>query len=361
MEVLADHPALQVVVIIPGDMRVHFPDTQTLQAGEARAQPGIEDVLARVRAPQEAHVVGETLADLQHTGLAVEELRLVVERCASRVLAGVLAGRARCHQVRIPVEPAEEADICVSPDDPVPVAGVRGGQSVHDEKPDVGARQQISSHAKHRIVAALGGRRGSCLHGKGADREPAQLSRQPDTCRNGNGLAGGREADATTEEEQQILVGRGRRELSVVPRRVAHVEDAGILEKELALLRKELRELGEVDLLLVGLHLREVRVHGDVEREPLRDAVFQVHSRVSGPVKTGAPHSPHRACGNVRLHAQVIRCAVVHQAHEVAGERNTREVVLAGYWRPEVDLVLAADAARKVNAPRGHGGSVIAE
>ena len=48
---------------------------------------------------------------------------------------------------------------------------------------------------------------------------------------------------------------------------VAEVEDAGVLEEELALLREEQAELRQVDLLLVGFGLREVGIDGDVERQ----------------------------------------------------------------------------------------------
>ncbi len=61
--------------------------------------------------------------------------------------------------------------------------------------------------------------------------------------------------------------GRKRCDLPLVARDVAEVEDAGVLEEELALLGVEQAELREVDLLLVGFGLREVGLDGDVERE----------------------------------------------------------------------------------------------
>jgi len=45
---------------------------------------------------------------------------------------------------------------------------------------------------------------------------------------------------------------------AVVPGRVAHVEDARVLEEEIALFGEELAELCQVDLLLVGFRLGEV-------------------------------------------------------------------------------------------------------
>ncbi len=51
----------------------------------------------------------------------------------------------------------------------------------------------------------------------------------------------------------------------------AEVEDAGVLEEEVPLLREEEREAREVHLLLVDLDLGEVGVVGEVGGERLRD------------------------------------------------------------------------------------------
>src|SRR5260370_1275047 len=67
------------------------------------------------------------------------------------------------------------------------------------------------------------------------------------------------EADATRIEELHA------------PRR-ADVEQAARLEKELAFLRKERWESGEIDDLLVRFDLREIRVQGEVRRQRWRDA-----------------------------------------------------------------------------------------
>ena len=59
------------------------------------------------------------------------------------------------------------------------------------------------------------------------------------------------------------------RSVSTVRRREraagAHLELAGVLEEEIALLGKEQAEARQVDLLLVDFDLREVGVVGDVE------------------------------------------------------------------------------------------------
>src|SRR5262249_4944047 len=104
------------------------------------------------------------------------------------------------------------------------------------------------------------------LHRERADAEARRVATHAHARGNRDGAALGREPDTPTEEEEEVLVRRRRRAHAIVPRRVADVEHAGILEEELALLRKELAELREIDLLLVRLDLREVGVDGNVER-----------------------------------------------------------------------------------------------
>ena len=78
--------------------------------------------------------------------------------------------------------------------------------------------------------------------------------------------AGCGESNAAAEEQQQVFFGRTEAaRLALVARDVAKIEDAGVLEKELALLREEQTELGEIDLLFVGFGLREVGVDGGIE------------------------------------------------------------------------------------------------
>src|SRR5262249_22540612 len=73
-------------------------------------------------------------------------------------------------------------------------------------------------------------------------------------------------------------------------------EQPAILEKELALLGKEETEAREIDLLLVGLDLREVGVVGEVGRQVLREAVLHVDADVTRDV-----------VGHSRNHTRVAR------------------------------------------------------
>src|SRR5205823_9733747 len=56
------------------------------------------------------------------------------------------------------------------------------------------------------------------------------------------------------------------------PSGCAEVEQAARFEEELALFGEEERKAGEVDHLLVGFHLCEVGVDGDIRRQGRRDA-----------------------------------------------------------------------------------------
>ena len=67
------------------------------------------------------------------------------------------------------------------------------------------------------------------------------------------------EADATTEECNQVA--------AAIPEAPAHPSDlkqGRIFQEELPLLREKERETGQVDLLTVGPHLREIGVEGDI-------------------------------------------------------------------------------------------------
>src|SRR6266487_3022705 len=60
------------------------------------------------------------------------------------------------------------------------------------------------------------------------------------------------------------------------PARCAEVDQAARFEEELALFGEEKRKSGEVDHLLVGFHLREVGIDGDVRGQRRRDAELGV-------------------------------------------------------------------------------------
>ena len=139
------------------------------------------------------------------------------------------------------------------------------------------------------------------LHRHQAEREAAGAAGQANAAMQRFLLAGVVQADAPAEEQQQIFFGRTEAAADRgVAGNVAEVEDAGVLEEELALFRKEQAELREVDLLLVGFGLREVGIDRGVEGQRRRDA--RLHIDAAGDVAIEAAlrrrRGPRRAARN---------------------------------------------------------------
>ena len=88
---------------------------------------------------------------------------------------------------------------------------------------------------------------------------PARLAGEARAADDRNRLPGVGQTDPPAEE--QIGLDRRRRERAAG----AHLELAGVLQEEVALLGKEQAEARQVHLLLVDLDLREVGVVGEVE------------------------------------------------------------------------------------------------
>ena len=112
--------------------------------------------------------------------------------------------------------------------------------------------------------------------------------------------------------------GRNRATVRELRGNVAEVEDAGVLEEELALFGKEQAELREVDLLLVGFGLREVRVDRGVEGQRRRDAGLHIDTGGQIFVEAAFANAAHRAAGEKRLDAQVAALPQWRQPGEVA-------------------------------------------
>ena len=105
--------------------------------------------------------------------------------------------------------------------------------------------------------------------------QPPDASGEPRAGEKRNRIARRRQADPPAEEEDHVLrrvlpaaaAAAAATAAAVLPG--AELEDAGVLEEEVALLGKEQAEAREVDLLLVGFDLREVGVDGEVPRQTL--------------------------------------------------------------------------------------------
>ena len=80
------------------------------------------------------------------------------------------------------------------------------------------------------------------------------------------------QADSATEEGQDAVVTSSHPE----------IEDPHPFLKELALLREEEAETGEVDLLLIDFDVGEVGVQGQIEVQAGREAVLDVDAGLEG-------------------------------------------------------------------------------
>ena len=151
----------------------------------------------------------------------------------------------------------------------------------------------------------------------------------------------GRQADAPREEQVDRL-------------RLAELERRRVLEEERPLLREEQIEAREVDLLLVGLDLREVGVDRDVEREVRTNAPLHVDADVGRRCRADrrsracSPCWPSRARTGISL---MSRRGGRFEPGQLRGQRDAVDVE-AARDRREIDLlVLVADVAHDVEAP----------
>src|SRR4029078_10081314 len=107
-------------------------------------------------------------------------------------------------------------------------------------------------------------------------------------------------------KENHVLVGCKRKAYARIPRCISDVEDSGILEKELALFRKELAEVREIHGLLVRFHLSEVRIDREIECQSLRHSVLHVESAVGRGLEDGTSCLANRPRRIVRFHPEVV-------------------------------------------------------
>ena len=147
------------------------------------------------------------------------------------------------------------------------------GAAIDKETSKVGSIGKLSPEARYREII---GRRHPCqflsLHVQKAAVETGKISRKPGARQNGNDLAIGSDADLATEKQFHF------------PSR-ADREQTGIFQKEGSFLRKEEIESVQVDLLFVHLHLSEIGVVGQIQRQAGCDAVLEVRSHISQPVR----------------------------------------------------------------------------
>ncbi len=177
---------------------------------------------------------------------------------------------------------------------------------VRDDGPDVRSLSDVALESSH---GEVGDRRTQRLvvgggHVDQADSLATGATGEPCAADDRYGLRLGEacalQADATGKEQQQV--GRAKELLG------AEVEDAGVFQEEVALLGEEEGEARQVDLFVVGLHLGEVRVERQVEREPGGQAELRIGAEVTVELEVAIAWTHIVLTGlaqDVRLHVQV--------------------------------------------------------
>jgi hypothetical protein len=130
----------------------------------------------------------------------------------------------------------------------------------------------------------------------------------------------------------------------------AELKDAGILEEEVALFRKEQTESSQVDLLLVGLDLREVGVDREVPDQSAGDAILHVDAGVHVAGRRAESDRVGAAC-RVRLDPQVPSSSQPAQSLDASGERDALDVVDARQRCPVTVLVQPPHLTLEVDTP----------
>ena len=293
----------------------------------------------------------------------MDETAFVIERRPPRILAATLARCARSHRIAVPVPGAQQSQVGVDASDAIPVAVAARSRriAIEHEQSDIRARSKVLAEAQDAVPIGRCRAHRLGLHRESANGDARRVTGEAKPRRNRYGAARRRQPDATTEKEQQIFVRRRREIHPVIARGVTNIKNAGVLEKELALLREELAELRQVDLLLVGFDLREIRIDRQVHREMSRQSVRRIQPDRFTRRRLCAAEVTHGAPHRIRLDTQVARGAVDLQPVEGTGQRYARDSEGARNRRPVRDLVPMPDATGKVDTPSIARAQLIAE
>ena len=224
----------------------------------------------------------------------------------------------------------------------VPVVVPGGGPGrhpVHEHGAEGGALPELAAEAHHRVVVGgddVGDFPG--LHVQQAQVVVPGLAREAGAAEDGDRHAARADADPPAEEEVHRTA-------------PAHGEVPGVLQEEGALLREEQVESGEVDLLVVHLHLGEVGVVGQIEVQAGGDADLGVQAEVVLLLRFRLDRVvPTPGAEGEGDEFQVARRGQL-QAVEFPGGGEAVEVVDAGHRRPVVLFALAPDVALEVDPP----------
>ena len=355
--------------VIDAALQAELPDVPDRPRPGAEATRG--EGAPEVVAPQEAYLRQEVILHHQVIHLKTVAVRRVLELAlVAQVLPPVLgSGEPGPGNVGSQIDILEEGEGAV---DAVGLAGARrhpGDGAVGEDRTDRAAAQDVTPETEDGEVGRFrpGNRLVPRVDVQGAHIELPDLARQARAADNGHHAALLQPDPPAVEELRHVdgaeePAGRlGARPADGREGATGEAEDATSFEKELPLLRKEQGEAGQVDLALVHLHLREVRVVGEVGGQVPGDAVLHVDAAVDAHIV-----DLHGGCGQVRGQAaddirfdleaaarrrrlQANQRAGLGDAEHPAGA--TAESGRDGQRRQIGPLVLAPDGAPELDAP----------
>src|SRR5690349_4267026 len=145
------------------------------------------------------------------------------------------------------------------------------------------------------------------------------------------------------------------------PPRRPEVEEPTRFQEEPALLREEERKPGQVDHLLIGLHLREVRADREIRRQRWRYAYLRIHAALRAEEARGGLSADavvlgfHGAPEDVRVQLDITRPVQGAQVDDRPLLVEMIQPLGATVGLPQVFLVLPADEPPHVE-PEPHVG-----
>ena len=162
------------------------------------------------------------------------------------------------------------------------------GSLVDKHETDIGIRKNVSTHASHRVLmGGLLGRHFLFLNEQEPKVVRAGLAAETASAKNRFWRTRFRESDAPGKEQDHVIGGRraspashaktSEPKILEAATRSAKPKEAAILQEKRSLFRKKETESRQVDLLRFGLHLREVGIVSEIQRQRRGHAILGVH------------------------------------------------------------------------------------
>jgi hypothetical protein len=299
----------------------------------------------------------EVVTDAHAFDLNAVPIAGVIQVRAIAVVAALQPFRLGAGPVRVDEEVLVERKGAVEPVRLVRARSRHAGRTIGEDQADAAAAQHVLPEPQHREIGANGAglQIVVALDVQEADLVRPGASRQTASHLDGHRLVA-LQANAPAVEQDR----RTSACLLATQGYAPEPEHPLVLEEELTFLREEQAEPCQVHLLLVGLHLREVGVVGEVGAQVLGHGVLRVEARVPAPVGTptdfiaGAPPGGSTGgCERLQVE-QGTTTGRRLQPHDRRSQRRLLHSGLAAGWRharQRGDLVGGPPDAHGVEAP----------